>query len=99
MLICTRYDKDNNKHTTKIRAANAGWIIRKIKVAVLYGSDAIYMGTPDMSLRTKSAFTLDEVAEGIEFAHKHGKRVYLTLNLFTHNIIRTYPNCLNIWKL
>ncbi|MGH1377946.1 MAG: U32 family peptidase [Alphaproteobacteria bacterium] len=59
--------------------------LEKLKVAVLYGADAIYMGTPDMSLRTKSAFTLDEVVEGIEFAHKHGKRVYLTLNLFTHN--------------
>jgi putative protease len=57
----------------------------KLKVAVLYGADAIYMGTPDMSLRTKSKFTLDEVVEGIEFAHAHGKRVYLTLNLFTHN--------------
>ncbi len=57
----------------------------KLKVAVLYGADAIYMGTPDMSLRTKSAFTLEEVVEGIEFAHAHGKRVYLTLNLFTHN--------------
>lgn len=59
--------------------------LEKLKVAVLYGADAIYMGTPDMSLRTKSSFTLDEVVEGIEFAHAHGKRVYLTLNLFTHN--------------
>ncbi len=59
--------------------------LEKLKIAVLYGADAIYMGTPDMSLRTKSAFTLDEVVEGIEFAHAHGKRVYLTLNLFTHN--------------
>ncbi|MCB9982972.1 MAG: U32 family peptidase C-terminal domain-containing protein [Rhodospirillales bacterium] len=59
--------------------------LEKLKIAVLYGADAVYMGTPDMSLRTKSAFTLDEVVEGIEFAHAHGKRVYLTLNLFTHN--------------
>lgn len=59
--------------------------LEKLKVAVLYGADAIYMGTPDMSLRTKSSFTLEEVVEGIEFAHAHGKRVYLTLNLFTHN--------------
>lgn len=59
--------------------------LEKLKIAVLYGADAIYMGTPDMSLRTKSTFTLDEVVEGIEFAHAHGKRVYLTLNLFTHN--------------
>ena len=35
----------------------------KLKVAVLYGADAIYMGTPDMSLRTKAEFTLEQVVE------------------------------------
>ena len=59
--------------------------LERLKVAVLYGADAIYMGTPDMSLRTKSKFTLEEVVEGIEFAHEHDVRVYLTLNLFAHN--------------
>jgi len=59
--------------------------LEKLKVAVLYGADAVYLGTPDMSLRTKSGFSLDEVLEGIDFAHAHGKRVYLTLNLFSHN--------------
>ena len=59
--------------------------LEKLKMAVLYGADAIYMGTPDMSLRTKSQMTLEDVVEGIEFAHQHGKRVYLTLNLFSHN--------------
>lgn len=59
--------------------------LRKLRMAVLYGADAVYLGTPDMSLRTKSEFTLDEVIEGVAFAHAHGKRVYLTLNLFAHN--------------
>ncbi|WP_174233658.1 U32 family peptidase [Kiloniella sp. EL199] len=59
--------------------------LEKLKIAVLYGADAIYLGTPDMSLRTKSSFTLEEVVEGVQFAHAHGKRVYLTLNLFSHN--------------
>lgn len=59
--------------------------LERLKVAVLYGADAIYMGTPDMSLRTKSKFSLEEVKEGIQFAHEHGVRVYLTLNLFAHN--------------
>ncbi len=59
--------------------------LEKLKMAVLYGADAVYMGTPDMSLRTKSAFTLEEVVEGIEFAHARGVRIYLTLNLFAHN--------------
>ncbi len=57
----------------------------KLKAAVLYGADAVYMGTPDLSLRTKSNFTLEQVQEGIAFAHAHGKKVYLTLNIFSHN--------------
>ncbi len=57
----------------------------KLRTAVLYGADAVYLGTPDMSLRTKAEFTLEQVKEGIAFAHAHGVRVYLTLNLFSHN--------------
>lgn len=57
----------------------------KLRTAVMYGADAIYLGTPDMSLRTKAEFTLEQIREGIEFAHAHGKRIYLTLNLFSHN--------------
>ena len=59
--------------------------LRKLKLAILYGADAVYLGTPDMSLRTKSEFSLDEVIEGVEFCHAHGRRAYLTLNLFSHN--------------
>ena len=59
--------------------------LERLKVAVLYGADAVYLGTPDMSLRTKSKFSLEDVKTGISFAHEHGVRVYLTLNLFTHN--------------
>ncbi|MFV0321724.1 MAG: U32 family peptidase C-terminal domain-containing protein [Alphaproteobacteria bacterium] len=59
--------------------------LEKLKTAVIYGADAVYMGTPDLSLRTNSKLSLDDVVEGIEFAHAHGVRVYLTLNLFSHN--------------
>ena len=59
--------------------------LQKLRVAILYGADAIYLGTPDMSLRTKSEFSLEEVVEGINFAHQFNKKVYLTLNLFSHN--------------
>ncbi len=57
----------------------------RLKTAILYGADAVYCGTPDMSLRVKSSFSLEDVLEGVEYAHKHGKKVYLTLNLFSHN--------------
>lgn len=59
--------------------------LERLKVAVLYGADAVHLGTPDMSLRTKSKFSLEEIKEGVEFAHARGVRIYLTLNLFTHN--------------
>ncbi len=57
----------------------------KLKTALLYGADAVYAGTPDMSLRTQSQFSLDDINEGIHFVHNHGKKIYLTLNLYTHN--------------
>ncbi len=59
--------------------------LRKLKLAILYGADAVYLGTPDMSLRTKSEFSLEDVIEGVKFCHAHGRRAYLTLNLFSHN--------------
>ena len=56
-----------------------------LKTAFLYGADAVYAGTPEMSLRAKSKFPLEEMETGISFAHNLGKKVYLTLNLFSHN--------------
>ncbi|MDR1122871.1 MAG: U32 family peptidase C-terminal domain-containing protein [Endomicrobium sp.] len=57
----------------------------KLKIAFLYGADAVYVGIPEMSLRAKSKFSLDEMSAGISFAHNLGKKVYLALNLFSHN--------------
>lgn len=59
--------------------------LERLKTAIIYGADAVYIGTPDMSLRSKSSFSLEDVVEGIEYAHSFGKKVYLTLNLFSHN--------------
>lgn len=57
----------------------------KLKTAIMYGADAVYAGTPDMSLRTQSKFSLEDLQEGIDFVHQHGKKIYLTLNLYIHN--------------
>ncbi len=57
----------------------------KLKTAILYGADAVYAGTPDMCLRAQSKFSLEDLQEGIDFVHSHGKKIYLTLNLFMHN--------------
>lgn len=57
----------------------------RLKTAFAYGADAVYAGMPGVSLRNKTSFTLAEMKEGIEYAHALGKKVYLTINLFTHN--------------
>ena len=51
----------------------------KLKTAILYGADAVYAGTPDMSLRTQSKISLEDLQEGIKFVHDHGKKIYLIL--------------------
>lgn len=57
----------------------------RLKTAFAYGADAVYAGMPGVSLRNKTSFTLEEMKEGIVYAHTLGKKVYLTINLFTHN--------------
>lgn len=59
--------------------------LEKLKIAFTYGADAVYMGTPDLSLRSKSELTLEDVVEGIKYAHSINKKVYLTLNMYSHN--------------
>lgn len=59
--------------------------LSRLKTAVLYGADAVYSGTPDLSLRAKSSFPMEELQEGIDFARNANKKIYLTLNIFSHN--------------
>ena len=60
--------------------------LERLKVTLLYGADAVYIGGEKYSLRANADnFTLDEMREGCSFAHKLGKRVHLTLNIVFHN--------------
>ena len=57
-----------------------------LKVAVVFGADAVYIGGEVFGLRAKAKnFTLDEMREGVEFAHAHGVKVYVTANILAHN--------------
>ena len=57
-----------------------------LKTAVLYGADAVYVGGEAFSLRAKAKnFSMEEMAEGIAFAHEHGVKVYVTANILAHN--------------
>ena len=58
----------------------------KLKIALKYGADAVYIGGEAFSLRTAADnFTREEMAEGIRFAHDMGKKVYVTANIIPHN--------------
>ena len=54
----------------------------KAKVAFLYGADAVYAGTSSLSLRTRADMKNDDLEKTIKYAHKIGKKVYVTLNIF-----------------
>ena len=57
-----------------------------LKVAVTYGADAVYIGGDMYGLRAKAKnFSMEDMEEGIEFAHEHGVKVYVTANITAHN--------------
>lgn len=57
-----------------------------LKIAVMFGADAVYIGGEAFGLRAKAKnFTMEEMKEGIEFAHAHGVKVYVTANILAHN--------------
>ena len=57
-----------------------------LKIAVIYGADAVYIGGEAFGLRAKAKnFSMEEMAEGVAFAHAHGVRVYVTANILAHN--------------
>ena len=57
-----------------------------LKIAVIYGADAVYIGGEAFGLRAKAKnFSLEEMKEGIEFAHAHDVKVYVTANILAHN--------------
>lgn len=71
--------------------------IEKLKIAVDYGADAVYFGGEMFSLRAGAGnLTVDEIREGVEYAHSHGVKCHMTLNIFAHNEdiepLRSYLN-------
>ena len=60
--------------------------IERLKVTLLYGADAVYIGGEKYGLRANATnFSLEQIKEGCSFAHNLGKKVYLTLNIVFHN--------------
>ncbi len=76
--------------------------IEKLKYAVRYGADAVYLGVVDFSLRAMrkgEIITLDNLKDAIDLAHKLGAKAYMTLNIFAFNSdIKHLEECMDIIK-
>ena len=60
--------------------------LEKLKMAIMYGADAVYLGGEEFGLRANADnFTREDLITGLEFAHKRGKKVYVTMNIIPHN--------------
>ncbi|QOV12783.1 peptidase U32 family protein [Viridibacillus arvi] len=60
--------------------------LEKLKIAVHYGADAVFIGGREFGLRSNAGnFSIDEMREGVEFAKKYGAKIYVTTNIFAHN--------------
>ena len=60
--------------------------LEKLKIAVDYGADAVYFGGEMFGLRSGAKnFTVEEIKEGVAYAHARGKKVHMTVNIFAHN--------------
>ena len=60
--------------------------LERLRFAVRYGADAVYIGATEFGMRSAPKnFTIDQMRDGVLFAHEHGCRVYLTLNTVPTN--------------
>ena len=71
----------------KVELLSPAGTLQKLKIALDFGADAVYGGVSHFSLRIRSGkeFTFEDFAEGIGYAHAHGKKVYATINGFPFN--------------
>ena len=59
--------------------------LTRLKVSLLYGADAVFIGGKKFSLRAKASnFTIEDIAEGVKFAHALNKKIYVTVNIIPH---------------
>ena len=73
--------------TSELELLMPGGSFEKVKHALAYGADAVYVGVPRYSLRARENefFDIDLVQETVDYVHKQGKKAYLTCNIYAHN--------------
>ena len=75
-----------DKNDIKLELLAPAGDLEKFKTAITYGADAVYFGGEMFSLRAGAGnLSIDEIREGMEFAHQHGAKGYMTLNIYAHN--------------
>ncbi len=71
---------------TKVELLAPAGDLERLKVAIMYGADAVYVGGQIFGLRAAAKnFSIDELAEGVKFAHERGAKVFVTANIIPHN--------------
>ncbi len=60
--------------------------LERLKIAITYGADAVYIGGEIFGMRSAAKnFSKEDMAEGVAFAHERGKKVFVTVNIIPHN--------------
>ena len=78
--------KNAEEQTNKIELLAPAGDLEKLKIAVAYGADAVYFGGTAFSLRAGAGgMTVDEIRQGVAYAHERGVRCHMTLNIYAHN--------------
>ena len=77
---------ENKRKRNKVELLLPAGNLETLKVAIRYGADAVYIGGQAYGLRAKADnFSIEDMKAAAEYAHAHGKKVYLTANIYAHN--------------
>ena len=69
----------------KVELLSPAGDLEKLKIAILYGADAVFVGGKEFSLRSQASnFSLDDIREAVEFANQHGAKIHVTCNIILH---------------
>ena len=59
--------------------------LEKLKVAIMYGADAVFVGGKEFSLRSSASnFTIEDIQEAVNFANQYGAKIHVTCNIILH---------------
>jgi putative protease len=76
----------NDKKNNPVELLAPAGSVEKLEIAIHYGADAVYLAAKEFSLRNFSEnFTLDELRQAVQFAHRQGVKVYIACNIYARN--------------